>query len=224
MTIATTVFTTLAVGVLFLLPVQAQQNVVKEDKPLRKTESRSEDNPGAVLSGKEIPYWKQTNNAHEPERTCSLTSLAMVTDYFGFTDPSVNGRSPDYLFNQLGGVLQDVPALEWGFNEIARRAGSDKRAESTTTGTIQQLREAVTSGKLAIIHGWFTQSGHIVMVKGFDGSHYIVNDPNGRWNEEKWGSYDTSVSGEDQKYSKAAFEHAINDNGTGDDLWLHIYE
>jgi hypothetical protein len=38
------------------------------------------------------------------------------------------------------------------------------------------------------------------------------------------GSYDTSVSGKNQKYPRAAFESAINDNGMGNDLWLHIFE
>ncbi|GMG87623.1 C39 family peptidase [Biformimicrobium ophioploci] len=170
------------------------------------------------------PYWKQTENYYDPYGTCSVTSLAMVTDFFGFTDPAQNGRTPDYLYEELGGVLQTVPALEWGFNEMAMRAGSSKRALSKTNGTIAELRAAVTSGKLAIVHGWFTSPGHIMVVTDFDGEYYTVNDPFGRWNLIKWGNYDSSVSGEGVKYPKDAFEYAINDNGTGDDLWLHIYE
>ncbi|WP_237065288.1 C39 family peptidase [Microbulbifer guangxiensis] len=172
----------------------------------------------------EVPYWQQTENYYDPYGTCSVTSLAMVTDYFGFTDPSVNGRSPDYLYEELGGVLQTVPDLEWGFNEMARRAGSGKRALSKTNGTIDELRTAVSSGKLAIVHGWFTPPGHIMVVTDFDGEYYTVNDPFGQWDLVKWGSYNSSVSGEGIRYPKDAFEYAINDNGTGDDLWLHIYE
>ncbi|MBY6191014.1 C39 family peptidase [Microbulbifer agarilyticus] len=171
-----------------------------------------------------IPYWKQTENYYDPYGTCSITSLAMVTDHFGFTSPAANGRTPDYLYEELGGVLQTVPDLEWGFNQMAIRAGSSKRADSKTNGTIQELRDAVTSGKLAIVHGWFTNPGHIMVVTDFDGEYYTVNDPFGQWNLQKWGSYNSNVSGEGVRYPKDAFEYAINDNGTGDDLWLHIYE
>ncbi|KUJ84533.1 peptidoglycan-binding protein [Microbulbifer flavimaris] len=171
----------------------------------------------------ELPYWKQTENRYEPERTCSLTSLAMVTDYLQLTDPAQHGRTPDYLFEQLDGVRQTVPALQEGFNTIAEHASSELRAYSKTDGTIQELQQALAAGHPAIVHGWFTPSGHIVVVTGFDGEHYTVNDPNGRWNLKKRGGYDTSVSGEKLRYPKDAFELAINDNGTGDDLWLHIF-
>lgn len=171
----------------------------------------------------QLPYWKQTENRHEPERTCSLTSLAMVTDYLGLTDPAKNGRTPDFLFEQLNGVRQTVPALQDGFNTLAKKNGSDLRAYSKTDGTIEELREALAAGNPVIVHGWFTPSGHIVVVTGFNGRSYTVHDPNGRWDLKKWGGYDTSVSGEDMRYPRDAFELAINDNGTGDDLWLHIF-
>lgn len=172
----------------------------------------------------QLAYYHQLDNYYEPYGTCSVTSLAMVTDMHGFTDPAVNGRSPDYLYEELGGVLQTVPSLANGYNTMAIRAGSSKRAMSTTSGTITQLREALAAGHVAIVHGWFTNPGHIMVVTAFDGEYYTVNDPFGRWNEQKWGSYNSNVSGEGIKYPRAAFEYAINDNGTGDDLWLHIFE
>ncbi|GAA5524432.1 hypothetical protein Maes01_00989 [Microbulbifer aestuariivivens] len=171
----------------------------------------------------DLPYWQQTENRFEPERTCSLTSLAMVTDSLGLTSPDVNGRTPDYLFTKLGGVRQTVPALQSAFNSIAEAAGSQYRAHSKTDGTIAEVRQALNQGHPVIIHGWFTPSGHILVVTGFDGSHYTVHDPNGRWNLKKWGAYDTSVSGQGLRYPREAFERAINDNGSGDDLWLHIF-
>lgn len=187
------------------------------------SQSASAEPQTAGISGTDFPYWQQTENQFEPERTCSLTSLAMITDYYGLTNPKDNGRTPDYLFRKFGGVLQTVPALERGFNQFARDQSSPLRVASKQNGTIDELRLALAEGKPVVIHGWFTPSGHIVVVTGFDGVDYIVNDPNGRWNEEKWGTYDTSVSGQQLRYSKSAFEYAINDNGTGDDLWLHIF-
>ena len=171
-----------------------------------------------------IPYWNQLNNYYDPYGTCSVTSLAMITDYFGITDPNDNGRSPDYIYERFNGVLQTVPALKNGFNTLAQEAGSPIRNVGKENGTIAELRDLASQGIPTIIHGWFTQPGHIMVVTGFDGEYYTVNDPFGRWNLQKWGSYDTSVSGEGQRYPKGAFEYAINDNGTGDDLWIHIFE
>ncbi|UTA48374.1 C39 family peptidase [Simiduia sp. 21SJ11W-1] len=171
-----------------------------------------------------VPHYSQLENANEPDATCSITSLAMITDYYGITDPDVLGmRTPDYLYDEYG-LLQDVPSLMAGFDELAMNAGSDLRDHGTETGTLQQLRELARAGQPTIVHGWFTSSGHILVVTGFDGNYYTVQDPNGKWNLQKWGSYDTSVSGESQRYPKAAFEYAINDNGTGDDLWLHVFQ
>ena len=173
----------------------------------------------------DVPYWKQTENAYDPYGTCSVTSLAMVTDYFGITDPDDIGyRTPDYIYERFGGVLQSVAALKNGFNTLAQEAGSPLRNVGKENGTIAELRALASQGKPTIVHGWFTQPGHIMVVTGFDGEYYTVNDPYGRWNLQKWGSYDSSVSGEGQRYPKDAFEYAINDNGTGDDLWIHIFE
>ena len=171
-----------------------------------------------------VPYWDQKLNAVNPYGTCSITSLAMITDYFGLTDPAVLGqRTPDYL-NSRFGVLQDVPSLAWGFNTIAQEKGSPLRDIGVTNGTLTQLRALASAGKPTIVHGWFTAPGHLLVVTGYDGTHYTVNDPYGVWNLQKWGSYDTSKSGKGVRYPKAAFEYAINDNGSGNDLWLHRFE
>ncbi|WP_428818466.1 C39 family peptidase [Microbulbifer sp. MCCC 1A16149] len=181
-------------------------------------------NPPPPPQQPSIPYWSQLDNYYDPYGTCSVTSLAMITDYFGITDPSDNGRSPDYIYERFNGVLQTVSALKSGFNTLAQEAGSPIRNVGKENGTIAELRALASQGVPTIIHGWFTQPGHIMVVTGFDGEYYTVNDPFGQWNLQKWGSYDTSVSGEGQRYPKDAFEYAINDNGTGDDLWIHIFE
>ncbi|WP_088330056.1 C39 family peptidase [Lacimicrobium sp. SS2-24] len=170
-----------------------------------------------------VPYYSQRDNLQQPNSTCSITSLAMVTDYFGITDPQQLGqRTPDYLYQRFG-LLQQVADLADGFNTLAAEAGSELRDLALTRGTITQLRKLAAQGQPTIIHGWFTPPGHILVVTGYDGDYYTVHDPFGKWNLQKWGSYDTSVSGEKIRYPRAEFEHAINDNGSGDDLWLHVF-
>ncbi|WP_269532268.1 C39 family peptidase [Chitinimonas sp. BJYL2] len=173
-----------------------------------------------------IPYWSQLANAYEPYATCSVTSMAMITDFFKLTDPAKLGkRTPDYLYERFG-KRQTVSSLAQVFNTIAAEKGSSLRDTGLTNGTLAQLRERASQGKPTIVHGWFTAPGHILVVTGYDGTNYTVNDPYGKWNlvAGSGAAYDTSVSGKGLKYPKAAFERAINDNGLGNDLWLHLFD
>ncbi|MDN3920319.1 C39 family peptidase [Roseateles violae] len=182
-------------------------------------------NQGSPVPPTTVPYWNQNSNAVNPSGTCSTTSVAMLTDFYGITTPSTIGgyaRTPDYLINRFG-VGQTVPALAAIFNTMAAERGSAVRDSGTTTGTIEELRARASQGKPTIVHGWFTSSGHIMVVTGFDGANYIVNDPYGKWGLVT-GSYDTSISGKGQKYPKADFDRVITDNGLGNDLWLHRFD
>lgn len=173
-----------------------------------------------------VPYYRQYDNAERGGSACNITSVAMMVDYFGIMLESPDkSRTPDKIHDRFG-IKYNPEELAAIFNIIAREANATVRDEFYERGTITQLRKEVANGHPVIVHGWFTKPGHIMVVTGFDGENYIVNDPAGRWNLQKWGanSYDTSVSGEGIKYPATAFEYAINDNGTGDDLWLHVFK
>ncbi|MDP4536654.1 C39 family peptidase [Alkalimonas collagenimarina] len=170
-----------------------------------------------------VPYYHQLENLYQPTATCSVTSLAMVTDFFAITTASDDERVPDQLYQRFG-LLQTVPELTAAFNELATEAGIHAESTGLIDGTFAQLQQHVSSGLPAIVHGWFTPPGHILVVTGYDGDYYTVNDPYGEWNLERNGSYDTEASGFNIRYPKAAFEQAINDNGTDGDLWLHLFQ
>ena len=176
--------------------------------------------------GNAVPYYRQYDNAKRGGSACNITSVAMMVDYFGIALASPDkSRTPDKIYDRFG-IKYNPEELAAIFNIIAREANANVRDNFYERGTITQLREEVANGHPVIVHGWFTKPGHIMVVTGFDGENYTVNDPAGRWNLQKWGanSYDISVSGEGIEYPAAAFEHAINDNGTGDDLWLHVFK
>ncbi|NVK26084.1 MAG: C39 family peptidase [Gammaproteobacteria bacterium] len=183
--------------------------------------------PVVLASEKQsVPYFFQYDNLQQGWRACNITSVAMVLDHYQVSLPEHKySRTPDYLFERFG-IKQNPEELAAIFNILAREANSGVRDMFYENGTIQQLREHVKTGHPAIVHGWFTESGHIVVVTGFDGDNYIVNDPAGKWNLKKFaaGKYNNEVSGKNIKYPAKAFDHAINDNGTGDDLWLHLFK
>ncbi len=181
-----------------------------------------------VFQLSEVPFYDQKQNKEQGWRACNITSVAMVLDYFAITpkDKFVT-RMPDYLFNKFG-IKQEPFELQTMFNRVAKDAGSPIRDVFYEHGTIAQLRELARKGVPTIVHGWFTDSGHILVVTGFDGESYIVNDPYGKWlggkSEKSSVAYDTSVSGQSLAYEAKAFEFAINDNGKGNDLWLHTFK
>lgn len=76
-----------------------------------------------------------------------------------------------------------------------------------------------------IVHGYFTGYGHVLVVTGFDGENYRVNDPAGEWNLEFMGGYSRDDSrGNDVLYPKEEFEAAIS---TSDGvhflpIWYHV--
>lgn len=180
----------------------------------------------AMAAASDVPYYRQYDNAERGGSACNITSVAMMVDYFGIALASDDkDRTPDKIYDRFG-IKYNPEELAAIFNIIAREANASVRDTFYERGTIAQLREQVTNGNPVIVHGWFTKPGHIMVVTGFDGENYVVNDPAGRWNLKKWGanSYDISVSGRSIKYPAAEFEYAINDNGTGDDLWLHVFE
>lgn len=185
--------------------------------------------PCVVLASvkQSVPYFFQYNNLEQGWRACNITSVAMVLDHFDVQLPENKySRTPDYLFARFG-IKQQPEELAAIFNVLAREGKSAVRDHFYEQGTIQQLREHVKSGKPAIVHGWFTKSGHIVVVTDFDGSNYTVNDPAGKWNLKKFGEgkyQESATAGKGVKYPAKEFDHAINDNGTGDDLWLHLFK
>jgi uncharacterized protein YvpB len=68
-----------------------------------------------------------------------------------------------------------------------------------------------------------TPPGHVVVVLGYDGSHYYCNDPAGKWNQIYQGSGYSGVNATEGiaiKYTKAAFEAAVSPDGL---VWLHEF-
>lgn len=175
-----------------------------------------------------VAYYSQVDNFRDGTRSCNITSLAMALDHHGITGPQILGeRTPDYLLKRFGleftpGGLRDI------FNTVASERGSAIRDRLSLSATLDDLRFHAERGTPTVVHGWFTPSGHIVVVTGFDGESYTVNDPYGRWNQRWMGSYPTTQSGSGRsvRYAKAAFEDAVSTDTAGNyaPLWLHVFE
>ena len=166
-----------------------------------------------------IPYFYQYSNNINPGGSCQNTSAAMILKYYG-----LSSITPDLLSNQYGTDLgQTVAGLQRLINERAAAAGLKVRDRGTTTATVTKMRQLLAAGTPVIVHGYFTDYGHILVVNRFDGTYYYCNDPAGRWSQQfKYGGYseNNSTEGIGVRYGKAAFEAAVSPDGY---VWLHEF-
>ena len=163
---------------------------------------------------KDIPYYNQYDNVNYGWATCQNTSIAMTLSYYEKT------IHPDTIFNKWGKDIAQSPS---GLNKVYSDYASKSIIRTYTNATPENLRDFLNRGFIAIVHGYFTQYGHVLVVKSFDGNFYYVNDPAGQWKGCFKCGYSGSYNGV-TRYSKEAFENAVfTSNGyyylPG---WIHI--
>jgi len=69
-----------------------------------------------------------------------------------------------------------------------------------SNASINDIRAHLDAGCVVIIHGWFTGSGHVVIIDGDDGTGFRMMDPNDQFNAPEW-DYPQEVSGFQGIYS-----------------------
>jgi len=182
-------------------------------------DSYPESEPQVDTSG--VPYFFQYSNRLYPGSSCQNTSVAMVLSYLGW------GGVPDDITSSWGKDYAQSPHnLSSMFNTIASSEGLSGRLVTDTNGSLGEFRSLASRGEVLIVHGYFTGYGHVLVVTGFDGTDYIVNDPAGVWRGTFKGGYGWSgaTEGHSIRYNKNSFELAI---GTSDGysllpLWYHV--
>ncbi len=165
-------------------------------------------------SGISIPYYNQYDNKNYGWATCQNTSIAMVLSYYEYT------IHPDTIFNSWGKDIAQSPS---GLNYVYRSYSSKSLIQTYTNTTPEQLRSVLNQGYVVIVHGYFTEYGHVLVVKSFDGFFYYVNDPAGIWRGCFKCGYNNTYNGV-TKYPKEAFEKAVftSDGYSYLPGWIHI--
>ncbi len=180
-----------------------------EDLQLENTEVSTTNNSS------EVPYYNQYDNVNYPYSTCQNTSIAMVLSYF---QSSIH---PDDIFNRWGKDMAQSPS---GLNYIYRYYASNSTINTYTNSSPEDLQRALQDGYLAIVHGYFTSYGHVIVVRGYDSQYYYVNDPAGKWNGCFKCGYTSGDYNGVTRYSKKAFENAVFTSNGNSYLpgWIHL--
>ena len=113
-----------------------------------------------------VPYYSQYDNLYDLSATCGLTSAAMMIGARGAS------RTPMHFFSTTvgSGSESGVPrsAYEW-----------EGLTATRTRGTRTMLKSLLDGGDPVVVHGFWTDAGHIAILTGYDATGWIANDPAG---------------------------------------------
>lgn len=162
----------------------------------------------------DIPYYNQYDNKHYGYATCQNTSVAMVLSYFEYK------IHPDTIFQEWGKEIAKSPS---GLNQVYSYYSTKSSIETYTDASPEFLREALRKGYIVIAHGYFTSSGHVIVITGFKNNKYYVNDPAGKWSECFKCGYSDYYNGV-TSYHRDTLEAAVFTSNGQSYLpgWIHI--
>lgn len=160
----------------------------------------------------DVPFKSQLDNRFNPTGACNVTSIAMCLEYLGYksgskeqledelyrymTDTGLNRHSPQ----DLAQVVRD-----YGFSD-----------DFTDRATIPQCQAWLASKNPIVMHGYFTNFGHIITGVGYDQTGFIVHDPYGEWFRS---GYRNDLSGRNLHYSYELIKEKCIPDGS---FWVHF--
>jgi uncharacterized protein YvpB len=174
------------------------------------------DGKSALAVKLNVPWFSQLDNQLNPTGACNVTSVAMCLNYLGLPSPS-------------GWQLEDEFYQCCEDNDLSRHSPVDLakliahygyKDNFQSRAKWDDVKQWLNNGNPVIVHGWFTDFGHIMPIIGYNDDGWIVNDPNGKWLEAR-GEYDTNASGAGRTYSYGAME-AVCGPDAGGELWIHF--
>ncbi len=125
----------------------------------------------------DVVYKSQVDNALNPGGACNVTCIAMGLGYFDLAKDGAE-QLEDRLYAEMeaSGKSRHSP---YHLQQLAIDYGmADNFA---VFATMAEIKQWVEGGRPCVVHGWFTGSGHIVMIIGFDADGFVVHDPWGEW-------------------------------------------
>ncbi|MGB8699743.1 MAG: C39 family peptidase [Thermosynechococcaceae cyanobacterium] len=166
-----------------------------------------------------VPYKSQRDNVNNPDGSCNVTSIAMCLEFLGISRKCSGGQFEDELYQYAldHNLSRNSP---YDLAKIVQDYGAKDAFDSCAT--IEEVKKWLASGNPAVTHGYFTSSGHIIVLAGYDESGFLAEDPYGEWCPNGYdrnvpGSYDTK--GKDLHYSYQLIQRTCC---TDNEFWVHF--
>ncbi len=165
-----------------------------------------------------VPYLSQLDNVQNPFGSCNVTSIAMCLTYLGAKQNNPQKQFEDELQDWLEAHSLDrhEPAA------LAKAVEAYGCQDNfTTNATLDQVKQWLAQGNPAVTHGYFTQSGHIVCLIGYNDKGLIVHDPYGEWQE---GGYARNDDGNQQRGKGLTYSYGMIQRTcmTDGQFWVHF--
>ncbi|OAB62094.1 peptidoglycan-binding protein [Leptolyngbya valderiana BDU 20041] len=161
----------------------------------------------------ECPYLWQLDNFENPTGACNVTSVAMCLKYFRIPQRTNASQFEDELYRYAidNNLSRHSP---YDLAKIIRDYGCTD--EFRTNATIDEVKDWVADLNPAIVHGYFTSFGHILVVVGYDERGFFVHDPYGEWFPS---GYRTDLPGAYLHYSYNLIRQVCIPDGN---FWVHF--
>ena len=133
-----------------------------------------------------------------------------------------NSIHPDKIYKDWGKDYAQSPS---GLNAVYSSYATRSNIITYTNASPEELKAALKSGYIAIVHGYFTGFGHVLVVRGYEDGRYYVNDPAGKWAEcFKCGYDSTNDLNGVTSYSESSLEAAVFTSDGYNYLpgWIHL--
>lgn len=162
------------------------------------------------MSNINVPYFSQLNNRLNPYGSCNVTSAAMILNWAGIK------CSPDTLYQYMldSGLSRHSP---YDLAKMMELKGIEDTFDPSAS--ITKIIKHLDKGYPVIVHGYFTNFGHIIVIKGYQPQYFICHDPYGEW--DRTGYIKNTVNtfyGKDIPYSFEMINRLCNEGG----IWTHF--
>ncbi len=172
-----------------------------------------------------VPYKSQRDNAHNPDGSCNVTCLAMCMTFFSNSAPPVkqlesqSGQMEDTLYQYAldQGLSRHDP---YDLAKILRHYGLEDRF--TESASIAEVKAWLAAQKPAITHGYFTASGHIVALVGYDDTGFLVHDPYGEWCSTGYNRNDPNGKDTKGQYQHYSYDLIKRTCMPDSHFWVHF--
>jgi hypothetical protein len=168
-----------------------------------------------------VPYYPQTDNYRDADRTCNSSSCAMCLEYL--KPGTLNGAKGDDAYVQKVFAIGDTTD-----HAVQTRVLESYGVKSQFSYNLSfaDLDKSLSAGKpvvIGILHRGSLSAptgGHMVVVIGKKGNDYVVNDPYGSLNDGYTGAV---TNGKGAVYKRSDLQYRWLENNKDRTGWGRIF-
>ena len=170
----------------------------------------------------DVPWFPQTDNYRDANRTCNSSSCAMCLEYL--KPGTLKGEKGDDAYVQKVFAIGDSTdhTVQTKVLEIY-----GVKSQFSYNLSFADIDKSLSAGKpvvIGILHRGSLSSptgGHMIVVSGKKGSDYVVNDPYGSLNDGYTGAV---TNGRGAVYKKSELTYRWLENGKDKTGWGRIFK